>query len=174
MHVLVLDRLPSQVERWAPRQESAGRRPERRSQRVSNSGGKSLAADEFASIPLDTQATSVGVLGNDVEVHMEDSLISRGPVVLKNVVVVASSDCHDGPGNSWEHPANSCSTVVAEFVQEGDPLLRDHQDMPKTQRGDIEEGQGVVILIHPVAWDFTVEDASKDGLFGGHSEHDTS
>ena len=105
---------------------------------------------------------------------MEDSLISRGPVVLKNVVVVASSDRHDGPGNSWEHSANSRSTVVAEFVQEGDPLLRDHQDMPKTQWGDIEEGQGVVILKYAMAGDLAVEDASKDGLFGGHSEHNTS
>ncbi len=46
--------------------------------------------------------------------------------------------------------------------------------MPKTQWGDIEEGQGVVILKYAMAGDLAVEDASKDGLFGGHSEHDTS
>ncbi len=75
-----------------------------------------FATDEFAGIPLEAEATSIRVFGDDVEVHVEDGLICRGAVVLQDVVVDAAGDLDQAAGDAGKDAANRCGGLIREFV----------------------------------------------------------
>jgi hypothetical protein len=49
-------------------------------------------------------------------------------------------------------------------VEKGRPLFGNDQEVAAAQGRDVEEGQDMVVLVHPVAWNLAGDDLVEYGL----------
>lgn len=102
-----------------------------------------------------------------MKMHVKDGLMGGGPVVLQQVVCLAPRGRHHRPAQPGEHAAESSRSLVAQLVQVGLPLLGNHQHMPFAQGIDIEKGEHVLILIHTMAGDRSLNHLAEDRVTHG-------
>ena len=97
---------------------------------------------------------------------MHDRLVSKAAVVLEHVVGGRAGRGHDRSTDPREDTAYRRCGVVRQFMQVNPGFLGDHQDMPGTERPDIEECKHMLVLEDAVAGDLSRKDPGKDGFAG--------
>ncbi len=99
-----------------------------------------------------------------------DGLVSGRTVVLEHIVRGRTGGLHHRPAKPGQHPAQGRGRVVTEFVKLGNTFSGNDQRVSVAHRTDVEKGQHVVVLVHAMAWNLTVEDPIEDrGLAPGHA-----
>ena len=121
-------------------------------------------AIELAGCPANPQPLPIRRFGDDVEVDMEDGLMSPRAVVLEQVELGGSGRGKDGSGDPGQDPPHGRRGVVAELVEGRRGFLGDHQGVTGAEGEDVKEGKDVGILVDLVTGNLASDDFGEDGL----------
>lgn len=113
-------------------------------------------------VPPDPQAGPILGFRDDVEMHVPHGLVSRRPIILKYVEMSGPRGLEYRSTQPRQDAPDGRGRFIRQPIQRFSRFFWNHQRMAFGQRIDIQESQNVLIFIHAVTGNLTVQNFLKD------------
>lgn len=97
---------------------------------------------------------------------MGHGLPRRGAVVLEDVQVGDADGTLESTGEPRQHSSDGSRRFLRKLAHGGTTLPRNHQEVSRALRSDVQERDDPIVFVHPMAGNLSSQNAVEEGGLG--------